>query len=86
MTGMSTRIGYPNEHLAAGNVEEVASPIYSTGIGLVIKGLNYLDKQKAKEGSDSKDKQKIVKVRGGSDKVRGGILESLIKIFHEDTK
>ena len=87
MTGMSTRIGYPNEHLAPGNVEEVASPIYSTGIGLVIKGLNFLDKQKAKEGTESKVKSKASEVRGGSDKVRGkGLLDSLIKIFHEDTK
>jgi cell division protein FtsA len=87
MTGMSTRIGYPNEHLAPGNVEEVASPIYSTGIGLVIKGLNFLDKQKAKEGTEAKVKSKASEVRGGSDKVKGkGLLDSLIKIFHEDTK
>lgn len=88
MTGMSTRIGYPNEHLAPGNIEEVASPIYSTGIGLVIKGLNYLDRQKAKEGSSN---IKTGEVRGGSEKVKGrGLFEGLIKMgknfFEEDTK
>lgn len=39
ITGLDTRIGYPNEHLAKGMVEEVKSPMYATGIGLLIKGL-----------------------------------------------
>ena len=40
MTGMDTRIGYPTEHLASG-AEEITSPMYSTGVGLVIKGFEY---------------------------------------------
>jgi cell division protein FtsA len=36
-TGMNTRIGVPIEHLAHGYAEHVASPIYSTVIGLLIK-------------------------------------------------
>ena len=36
MTGMDTRIGYPNEHLAENVPEEMAHPMYSTGVGLVI--------------------------------------------------
>ncbi|MDA3905114.1 MAG: cell division protein FtsA [Bacteroidales bacterium] len=43
MTGMDTRIGYPNEHLAEGTLEELASPTYSTGIGLVIEGFERYD-------------------------------------------
>jgi cell division protein FtsA len=39
ITGMDTRIGYPNEHLANDVNEEMASPMYATGIGLVIEGL-----------------------------------------------
>jgi len=39
VTGLNVRIGYPNEHLAKGMVEEVKSPMYATGIGLVIEGL-----------------------------------------------
>jgi len=38
ITGMDTRIGYPNEHLAKDVAEELASPMYATGIGLVIEG------------------------------------------------
>jgi len=35
---METRIGYPNEHLSQNVPEELASPMYATGIGLVIEG------------------------------------------------
>jgi cell division protein FtsA len=38
LTGMDARIGYPNEHLANTNDDSLTSPIYSTGIGLVLKG------------------------------------------------
>jgi cell division protein FtsA len=30
--------GFPNEHLAAGHIEELAKPTYSTCIGLILKG------------------------------------------------
>lgn len=39
-TGMPTRIGYPNEHLAKESNAEVASPMFATGVGLVIEGIN----------------------------------------------
>jgi len=48
-TGMATRIGYPNEHLAVGVVDEMASPMYATGIGLVIEGISRFDYEKDKE-------------------------------------
>jgi cell division protein FtsA len=37
-TGLPARIGYPNEHLAAGHIDELAKPTYSTCIGLILKG------------------------------------------------
>jgi cell division protein FtsA len=39
-TGLNARIGYPNEHLAAGHIDELAKPMYSTCIGLILKGYN----------------------------------------------
>ncbi len=39
ITCLDARIGFPNEHLAKGLVEEVKSPIYATAVGLVLKGL-----------------------------------------------
>jgi cell division protein FtsA len=40
VTGIDTRIGYPNEHISKTIVEEIKSPMYATGVGLVLKGLN----------------------------------------------
>jgi len=38
ITGSNARIGYPTEHLAAGHIEELARPTYSTCLGLILKG------------------------------------------------
>ena len=38
-TGYSTRIGTPIEQLAHGYAEQLSSPIYSTAIGLLMKGI-----------------------------------------------
>ena len=39
ITGMDTRIGYPNEHLAGNSDEEISSPLYATVVGLVMKSI-----------------------------------------------
>jgi len=63
LSGLETRIGYPTEHLGKENAEELSSPMFATGIGLVLKGYEHsLRKQKkprAKKGivrAGSKDK------------------------------
>jgi cell division protein FtsA len=38
VTGLNARIGFPNEHLAGGHLDELAKPTYSTCIGLILKG------------------------------------------------
>jgi cell division protein FtsA len=38
ITGLNARVGLPNEHLAAGHIEELAKPTYSTCLGLILKG------------------------------------------------
>ncbi len=43
VTGLNARIGYPNEHLAAGHIDELAKPMYSTCIGLILKGYNVFE-------------------------------------------
>jgi len=40
VTGMSTRIGYPSEHLASGSEKEMSSPQFATAVGLVMKGIS----------------------------------------------
>ncbi|SDX75264.1 cell division protein FtsA [Lutibacter oricola] len=49
ITGMDTRIGYPNENLAGDSDENYSSPLYATAVGLLMNGLNKLEKQKARE-------------------------------------
>ena len=39
ITGMDTRIGYPNEHLAGDSDETLSSPLYATAVGLLMEGL-----------------------------------------------
>jgi cell division protein FtsA len=83
MTGMDTRIGYPNEHLAnTNNLTELASPIYSTGIGLVMKGF-----ETTKESVSMSDQDETV--RGHSDpQKRGGFFDKILKtakeLFNDD--
>ncbi|MFO7823520.1 MAG: cell division protein FtsA [Cyclobacterium sp.] len=43
MTGLDTRIGYPNEHLGKSKIEEVKSPMFATTVGLVLAGFKALD-------------------------------------------
>ncbi len=49
ITGMDTRIGYPNEHLAKSPKGEIASPMHATGVGLVLKGFQKLEQQKRQQ-------------------------------------
>lgn len=75
ITGMDTRIGYPNEHLAPGVPEEMASPAYATGIGLVIIGLQKIEKEEEKKGKEPKKPGK---------QPRTGFLEKIRRFFEED--
>lgn len=46
VTGLNARIGFPTEHLAAGHIEELARPTYSTCIGLILKGYSDYENQR----------------------------------------
>lgn len=47
ITGLNARIGFPNEHLSGGHIDELSKPMYSTCIGLILKGYNdYENKNK----------------------------------------
>ena len=41
ITGMDTRIGYPNEHLAGDSDPEIASPTYATAVGLLMNAVDH---------------------------------------------
>ncbi len=50
-TGMDCRIGTPNEHLA-GNDDELKNPLFATGVGLVMKGIEKYERD-SKRGTNS---------------------------------
>jgi cell division protein FtsA len=47
-TGLDVRIGYPNEYLAASSLEEINQPMYSTSVGLLLKGVEQMQLQENK--------------------------------------
>ena len=57
ITGMDTRIGYPNEHLAGDSDSETTSPVYATAVGLVLNSLEIIKKHPAKEAEDVVEEQ-----------------------------
>jgi len=63
VTGLDARVGYPNEHLAKGMVEEVKSPVFATAVGLVLRGLledgeNFNNEKVYTEEDQLKDEKK----------------------------
>ncbi len=46
-TGMDVRIGYPTEHLATDAIKEVNHPMFSTSVGLILKGFEQCNNQKS---------------------------------------
>jgi cell division protein FtsA len=55
ITGMDTRIGYPNEHLAGGSDEALSSPSFATAVGLLMEGLEKQEKSEILENPDVED-------------------------------
>ncbi|MBC7400627.1 MAG: cell division protein FtsA [Mucilaginibacter sp.] len=92
VTGLDCRVGYPNEHLAKNEVlpkniyEELQSPTFATGIGLLIKGIQKMEYNgEVAVPVEAKE----VKVKYGEDKkfgLFGKILESGKKFIKDDIK
>ncbi|MDG2463721.1 MAG: cell division protein FtsA [Crocinitomicaceae bacterium] len=78
VTGMDTRIGYPTEHLANNNkIENLTSPMYSTGIGLVLKGFE------KDETTEAVSKKESNAVKTHSKKSRGSFFDKIIATSKE---
>ena len=58
ITGMDTRVGYPNEHLAGDSDGDITSPLYATAVGLVLDGLERQEKQVSVELPEDDDPPK----------------------------
>ncbi len=57
ITGMDTRVGYPNEHMAGDSDSEVTSPMYATAVGLVLNGLENTKADETKDLSGETEPQ-----------------------------
>ncbi|HAN20052.1 MAG: cell division protein FtsA [Bacteroidetes bacterium GWC2_33_15] len=60
-TGLDVRVGYPTENLASDTINEVNHPMYATGVGLILKGYEYLEKNNSKKQAVTKVQEKPVK-------------------------
>lgn len=88
-TGMDCRIGTPNEHLA-GNDDELKNPLYATGVGLVMKGIEKYERDSKRGVNQTKQevevevetvgqkKKESKKVVGHSQKKIGSFFTTLI--------
>lgn len=83
-TGLDVRIGFPNENLSADTDEDVNQPMYSTAIGLILKGFEHCEHLKKQveeiEQNDTVERLEKVVVTP-SDVRKGSFMESLKKTF-----
>jgi cell division protein FtsA len=79
ITGMDTRVGYPNEHLAKGN-EDVTSPLFATSVGLVMKGVQMVEKYSQKPVAET-----TTTIKGHSKEKSTGFFDKIKKFFDEDS-
>ena len=57
-TGLEVRIGYPNEHLNQNTMKEMSSPMYSTGIGIVIETIARMEHDEFLQAAQEAEKAK----------------------------
>ena len=57
-TGLEVRIGYPNEHLNQTEMKEMSSPMFSTGIGIVIETIARMEHDEYLEAVKEAEKKK----------------------------
>ena len=90
---MDVRIGYPNEHLAKGTPTELASPMYATGIGLVIEGIKRTDTElemdrvkdeRTNEPAVKDSPKPIEDEKEMPDKKRTRYLDRIIRLFDRE--
>ncbi|MCH2213793.1 MAG: cell division protein FtsA [Flavobacteriales bacterium] len=81
LTGLETRMGFPTEHLGKDNKADLSSPMYATGIGLVLKGYQLMQKNKKR----SSGRRAPIRL-GGKDKMNlfDKILSKSQEFFDSD--
>tara|TARA_B100001057_G_scaffold62117_1_gene55471 strand:- start:40876 stop:42135 length:1260 start_codon:yes stop_codon:yes gene_type:complete len=62
ITGMEARVGYPNEHLGKESKDNITSPMYSTGTGLVMKGFQGMPLKENIKKNNNKSETSLLKI------------------------
>ncbi|WP_425390804.1 cell division protein FtsA [Ekhidna sp.] len=83
MTGLDTRIGYPNEHLGRSKVDAAKSPMFATTVGLVLSGFKALDIRQARYSEAPSYKGDKKKMKQGN-KFFSNILEKTKGLLIDD--
>lgn len=88
ISGMDTRIGYPNEHLGKSKIEAVKSPMFATSIGLVLAGYQSIDQRMEHhlnvDEQPVQNKQAEVKSTQSGNNNGGGFLQKLKGLISDD--
>ncbi|WP_299820912.1 cell division protein FtsA [uncultured Pontibacter sp.] len=86
ITGMDTRIGYPNEHLGKSKIDAVKSPMYATSVGLVLAGYQSIDQMAAgytETQQEQTEYKKPTTTQKAAKESNGGLFQ-MIKGFLSD--
>jgi cell division protein FtsA len=95
ITGMDVRLGYPGELLASQSIDEVNNPMFSTSVGLVIQGFEYLEQNKSeimekrkrleeKETEEVFEEEQEVEVKAKSKGFLNKLKQAFNDIFEEN--
>ncbi len=87
ITGMDTRIGYPNEHLAGDTDEELTSPLYATAVGLLMNAVKDGDKEMTSLEDEVQEEMAYAEQEGtGGEKKPSGERKSVFDKWSEKLK
>lgn len=85
-SGMDVRIGYPSELIASDTLEEINQPMYSTSIGLLLKGYEILENKESGKGITNKagDKKKVAATKSKTKNKIVDLIKDLSNMFIEE--
>lgn len=87
-TGMDVRLGYPSEMLASESVEEVNNPMFSTSVGLVLEGFDYIARNETPDKEEPEEKMQEFEEEGEmqnsqQEKAQKGFFNKLKNAFND---
>ena len=86
ITGMDTRVGYPNEHLAGDSDESTTSPTFSTAVGLLMAALDKMPVEVMPENQEETMEENapgVEEIQATVPKNRNSIFEQWTDKFKE---